>query len=228
MDEHFAHVGPGLVQRGAEWAASPVLQLAVAELARQGVHEMAHRFIAGATPRQALPQLRRLADRGVATSLDLLGEATLSEAEADAYQVRYQELLTTLTKAAGSLAPRGAQWTGVPPINISIKCSALSAHFEPAAPEFVSRAVTARLRPLLRRARQSGAYLHFDLEQYRDKDLIHRIFADLALDPEFADYPHLGIVVQAYLRDAPDDLARLRELAERRGAPITIRLVKGA
>ena len=66
------------------------------------------------------------------------------------------------------------------------------------------------------------------MEQYRYKDLVHRTFADAVLDAEFRDYPHLGIVVQAYLRDAHDDVGRLRDLAARRGTPFSIRLVKGA
>ncbi|MGH2626001.1 MAG: bifunctional proline dehydrogenase/L-glutamate gamma-semialdehyde dehydrogenase, partial [Anaerolineales bacterium] len=52
--------------------------------------------------------------------------------------------------------------------------------------------------------------------------------ADAVLSSGFRDWEDIGIVVQAYLRDAPADIARLRTLAEQRGAPITVRLVKGA
>ena len=48
------------------------------------------------------------------------------------------------------------------------------------------------------------------------------------MEDEFRTYPHLGIVVQAYLRHADPRLERMLELAKERGAPITIRLVKGA
>src|SRR3712207_6870958 len=41
-----------------------------------GVRHMAHRFIVGETPDDAMPVLRGLWKRGVATSVDLLGEAT--------------------------------------------------------------------------------------------------------------------------------------------------------
>ena len=69
-------------------------------------------------------------------------------------------------------------------------------------PEYVSEVARARLRPLLALAKERGAFINFDMEQYRYKDLVHRTFADAVLDTEFIDYPHLGIVVQAYLRDA--------------------------
>ncbi|MGH7607654.1 MAG: bifunctional proline dehydrogenase/L-glutamate gamma-semialdehyde dehydrogenase, partial [Gemmatimonadales bacterium] len=72
------------------------------------------------------------------------------------------------------------------------------------------------------------AFINFDMEQFRYKDLAHRTFEDAVLEPEFARYPHLGIVVQAYLRDARDDVARMADLAGRRGTPFSVRLVKGA
>jgi len=75
---------------------------------------------------------------------------------------------------------------------------------------------------------EHGAFINFDMEQYRYKDLVQRTFVALVLKDEFAAFPHLGIVVQAYLRDAVDDLTRYRELAKQRRTPFTIRLVKGA
>jgi hypothetical protein len=117
---------------------------------------------------------------------------------------------------------------GCPAVNISVKLSALCPHLEPAAPEYVSREARGRLRPLLRLARERGAFINFDMEQYRYRDLVQMAFTDLLLEDEFRDNPHVGIVVQAYLRDALDDVARLRALAETRGTPFSVRLVKGA
>jgi RHH-type proline utilization regulon transcriptional repressor/proline dehydrogenase/delta 1-pyrroline-5-carboxylate dehydrogenase len=189
---------------------------------------MADRFIAGETPEEAVPALRNLAREGVASTVDLLGEETLSDAEADAYLARYMELLETLSSNAEAISPRGEQWAAVPPVNISIKLSALCAHLEPAAPEYVSETARKRLRPLLRLAMQQGAFINFDVEQYRYKELVQRTFADVITEAEFTDFPHVGIVVQAYLRDALEDLDWLKRLAQRRGAPFSVRLVKGA
>ncbi|HVP05339.1 MAG TPA: proline dehydrogenase family protein [Dehalococcoidia bacterium] len=225
--QYFRGVHQPLIGATAGIASTPVFRPILSRVVREGVFAMAGRFIAGATPEEAVPALAALARDDVAYTVDLLGEETLSDAEADAYLERYLQLIRTLS-AAENVTPPGAQWADVPHVNISVKLSALCPHLEPAAPEWVSTAARERLRPLLRQAMESGAFINFDMEQFRYKDLLHTAFADALLEPEFSAYPHAGIVVQAYLRDAAADVGRLRELAERRGTPFSVRLVKGA
>ncbi len=226
--QYFRDPAPPLVHTASGLAAQPVFRPVLSQVVRQGVFAMAHRFIAGSTPKEAIPPLRSLAREGSGFTVDLLGEETLSDAEADAYAARYADLLQTLAASVDAVAPHGKEWEGVPPVNISVKLSALCAHFEPAAPAHVSEVTRARLRPFLRLAREHNAFVNFDMEQYRYRRLAHQVFADLVTETEFADMTRVGIVVQAYLRDAGEDLARLLALARRRGAPLTIRLVKGA
>ena len=57
-------------------------------------------------------------------------------------------------------------------------------------------------------ARDRGAHVHFDMEHYDAKDLTLSLFRELLAEDEFADVA-AGIVIQAYLRDARDDLADL-------------------
>src|ERR1700755_1822846 len=57
-------------------------------LAGVAVHRMAQRFIVGQGPRYAAPALARLWRAGAAASVDLLGEATVTAAEADRYTAR--------------------------------------------------------------------------------------------------------------------------------------------
>ena len=218
----------GLIHAASGLAAQPVFRPVLSRAVRQGVFAMAHRFIAGDTSLAALPALRDLARDGIAYTVDLLGEETLSDEEADAYLRRYVELIETLAASATEVSPHGERWAEAPPVNVSIKLSALCPHLEPAAPEWLSASARERLRPLLRSAMEHGAFINFDMEQFRHKDLVHRVFADIVTEPEFAAYPHLGIVVQAYLRDALDDIAALEALAERRDTAFTVRLVKGA
>jgi RHH-type proline utilization regulon transcriptional repressor/proline dehydrogenase/delta 1-pyrroline-5-carboxylate dehydrogenase len=227
--QYFRGAQPGLIGAASGLAAEPIFRPVLSQVVRQGVFSMARRFIAGRNAEEALPALRELARESVGYTVDLLGEETLSDAEAEAYLARYSELIETLSAHAPDTAP-GPEgvWEGVPPVNISIKLSALCAHFEPAAPEYVSEVTRRRLRPLLRLARERGAFINFDMEQFRYKDLVHAAFKDIVSEDEFRGYPHFGVVVQAYLRDALDDVRRLRLLAERRGAPLTVRLVKGA
>ncbi len=66
------------------------------------------------------------------------------------------------------------------------------------------------------------------MEDHNLKDLTFDIFRRIGDDPEFKDYPHIGIVLQAYLRSAEDDARRLIEWARARGTPVKVRLVKGA
>ncbi|HWO74165.1 MAG TPA: proline dehydrogenase family protein, partial [Dehalococcoidia bacterium] len=223
--QYFREDAPAIVHLGAELSRPPFFRPVVSRIVRESVFAMAHRFIAGATPEEAAPRLRDLARNGVGYTVDLLGEATLSELEADAYAERYRDLLERLSQGRG---PEGPLWQGVPPVNVSIKLSSLYSQFQPAAPEAVSEAVRARLLPLLLLARERGAFVNVDMEQYVYKDLVRRVFADAVSDPRLRDWPNAGIVVQAYLRGAEEDIDGLRDLAESRGAPITVRLVKGA
>src|SRR5688500_20302196 len=53
--------------------------------AAAGVRRMAHRFIVGEDPRAALGDLKDLWKDGVASTVDLLGEATVTQSEAQRY-----------------------------------------------------------------------------------------------------------------------------------------------
>ncbi len=222
--QYFREGSPAPIRFGSAVAGTGAFRPVLSKVVRQGVFAMADRFIGGTGPRDALPRLRELQEAGTAYTIDLLGEATLSEREADAYLDRYLELVAELAADAQESAARA----DIRQPNVSVKLSALTSHFEPAAPTATEEAVLVRLHPLLRAARDAGVFLNIDMEQYRFKDLTHGIFERIALAPEFRDWPDLGIVVQAYLKDAEADVERLSRLARKRGTAITVRLVKGA
>src|SRR5215211_2255362 len=69
------------------------------------VRQMAGRFIVGESARDALPELRRLWERGVATTVDLLGEATVTAEEGRRYADRCDETLVQLASAARAWTP---------------------------------------------------------------------------------------------------------------------------
>ena len=204
----------------------------LAWLARQAAAHMAHRFIAGETPAEALATVRRLRRQRLGFTADLLGEAVISEAEAEVYQ---QTCLDLLRGLAGPLAdePEIAQIDRdehgpIPRANLSLKLTSLTARFDALHAETTCDRVAARLRPILRTARTLGAYVHIDMEQYAHKDLAFTIFRNVLSEPEFRDWPDVGIVAQAYLPETEEDLRALSTWVERRGAPVTVRLVKGA
>jgi proline dehydrogenase len=209
---------------------------ALGKAAATGVKHMAHRFIVGEDPAAALSVLRDLWRDGVASSVDLLGEATVTQAEAERYARRCADALDTLVAASASW-PARAQLErdasgALPRANLSVKVSALTPLLRPDAPERGQRDAAERLRPLLRRAKEHGAHLHIDMESLDSRDAVLELILALLGEPEFRDGPSAGMVLQAYLRDSPQTLDTILDwlggAGGERAHPLTIRLVKGA
>ena len=200
--------------------------------ARFGATQMAGRFITGYDGPSAIKTIERLRRRGMAFTLDVLGESTTSYTRADQYAQVYHDLIDQLTRVSKS-------WTTIPlidkdasgpmpAVNLSIKLTGLDPHFDAIAPERAIRTVSERLRPLLRHARRTGAFLNIDMESTKDRELTFELFKTLMMEDEFRDWADIGIVVQAYLTDGELDLAQLLEWGRRRGQRFAVRLVKGA
>ena len=202
--------------------------------ATAGVRHMAHRFIVGDTPRDALPLLGELWDDGVGTSLDLLGEATVTVEEADRYAARCDEALHTLAEATAGWPPReGLERDSagtLPRANLSVKVSALTPLLRPEAPEAGMRDAGNRLRALLRTAHEVGGHLHVDMESLDSREAVLGLVLELLGDEEFMEGPSAGIVLQAYLRDSSATLERVLDWCSKHHArpPLVVRLVKGA
>ena len=207
---------------------------ALGAAAATGVRRMAHRFIVGEDPQAALGVLRELWKDGVASSVDLLGEATVTQAEAQRYADRCADALDTIVAASRRWPARpqlehdGAG--ALPRANLSVKVSALTPLLRPDGPERGKRDAADRLRPLLRRAKDLGAHLHIDMESMDSRDAVLELILELLSEDEFRAEPSAGLVLQAYLRDSPQTLDTILEWLGRveRGHPLTVRLVKGA
>ncbi len=65
---------------------------------RGNIEKMARSFIIGETSEQALESIRKLRRDGFAFTIDILGEATVNEMEAESYMQQYMELFDTLEK----------------------------------------------------------------------------------------------------------------------------------
>ncbi|MEZ6056189.1 MAG: proline dehydrogenase family protein [Planctomycetaceae bacterium] len=236
LQEYFEEV-----QEHLPWAGRLVLKIsqpdslagkALALSARRNARRMAERFIAGTRVDEVFASVSKLRRKGLAFTLDLLGEAVVSEAEADTYQQQYLQLIE-------GLAPQANQWPGtaqldrdshgwLPRCQVSLKLSALYSQFRPVDPVGTSRHVKERLRPILRAAQEHHAFVHVDMEHYAFKDLTLDIFKEVLMEEEFRNWPDCGIVIQAYLPEAQADLHSLLQWVETRGTPVWIRLVKGA
>jgi RHH-type transcriptional regulator, proline utilization regulon repressor / proline dehydrogenase / delta 1-pyrroline-5-carboxylate dehydrogenase len=193
---------------------------------------MARMFMIGSEEKEIVATLLKLHEQGIAFTVDILGEAVVSEPEADQYAQRYLDLMNMLARETGrwgppcrsDVTPRGE----IPRLNVSIKISALYSQIHPADPDTAIEKLSARLRPILRRARELGAFINFDMESYVLKNLTLRLFKSVFSEPEFADGPACGLAMQAYLKDCEADLRDAVSWARARKRRIAVRLVKGA
>jgi len=230
LQEYLADTSDGftpLIRAGVRLAG--VVPWLSARVLRWNVSEMAHQFIAGKNPRDLMKTLRKRRAQKIGFTVDLLGEAVVSEREADEYAARCLELLEILARETqGWTDPLGKNSGLFPVVNLSVKISALYSQINPADPTDAIAHLAPKLRPILRRARELGAFINFDMESYDHKNITLELFKTIFTEREFKDWPHAGIVIQAYLRDADADLRDLIEWGRARGTRFTVRLVKGA
>jgi len=196
------------------------------------VETLAHKYIAGENIKQTLKTIERLRKDKMGFTLDLLGEAVITEAEAQSYLQSYLDLMEQLTQEAQKWSPVQeidfADGEPLPRVQVSVKLTAFYSQFDPLDPQGSRERVCDRIRTLLRRAQELGAAVHFDMEQYVYKDMTFAILKDLLMEEEFRTRTDIGMTVQAYLRDSENDAKALINWAKQRGYPITVRLVKGA
>ena len=199
---------------------------------KKNVTEMAKMFITGETPKEALPKLIQARKQNKCFTVDLLGEATLSEKEALEYQKRYIQLINDLV-ADGQTWSHNSQIDEdengeIPKVNVSVKVTSLYSQIKEEAWEESKHKIKERLRPIFYLAKDRNVFINIDMEQYSHKNLTIELFKELLMEEDFRKYPHFGIVLQAYLRDCWKDTNDLVEFAIKRETPFTIRLVKGA
>src|SRR3954466_14494084 len=232
LDEVDAKPPP--LRAAMKMAESRAGRTALGAAAAAGVRHMAHRFIVGDTPRAAVGELRSMWRDGVAASLDLLGEATVTAEEADRYAARCSDALEELARAYEKVPEREhleRDSVGrLPRANLSVKVTALTPLIRPEAPELGRDDAARRLRPLLERARERGVHLHIDMESVDALETTFELVFGLLDEPALADGPSAGVVLQAYLRESPAHLDRILEWARGSGRwrPLVLRLVKGA
>ncbi|MDP7008424.1 MAG: proline dehydrogenase family protein [Phycisphaerales bacterium] len=216
---------PGL---GMGLKAGGMMQGTMTKTVTNQITKMAERFIAGTNATSALPSLEKIWNEGVAFSVDLLGEACVSDAEALEYRQRYLDLLTNLPQSVSSWKPQPVLENDhlgpIPRTNISIKISSLFANTDPIAHDQSIDGLFEALKPILEEAGRNGTLINFDMEQFEYKDLTLDLFMRCC---DEIDFP-AGLAMQSYLRSGDDDAKRIIEWSKRTDRPVTVRLVKGA
>ncbi|MDH5576584.1 MAG: proline dehydrogenase family protein, partial [Nitrospirota bacterium] len=211
---------------------NPVMARVGTRILRFQFLKMAYTFMAGQSIEDALPTLTHLWNHHCACSIDLLGEATVSETEADQYHHRCLQTLTYLqqaTEAWGSQPPLEKDHLGpLPRVQLSLKLSALYSQLDPIDFQASYEGIAPRLRSIIEKAQTMPAAITFDMEQAELGPLIVYIFTRQFSEPSFQDFPHACIALQAYLTQSAQTLDMLLDWGKTRDAPFGIRLVKGA
>lgn len=175
-------------------------------------------------PEKLLKHMRQRRKENVRINLNHLGEAILGEAEAE------HRVSTYLS----DLADPEVEY-------ISIKISTIYSQMNLLGWEDTLNALSTRLRKLYSSAkthlyvlptgRKVPKFINLDMEEYRDLHLTIELFRRVLDEPEFFDFS-AGIVLQSYLPDAflmqQELTAWAMHRVARGGAPIKIRIVKGA
>lgn len=163
-------------------------QLAATTVSKS-VETLAHKYIAGENLEQVIKTVERLRKDKMAFTIDLLGEAVITETEAESYLNRYLELMQQLTQVAKTWAPvpeiDKADGENIPQVQVSVKLTAFYSQFNPLDAGGSEEQVIDRIRILLRRAKELGAAVHFDMEQYEYKDLTLSILKQVLMEEEF-------------------------------------------
>lgn len=194
-------------------------------LVRKGVDMamrlMGEQFVTGETIAEALANARKLEEKGFRYSYDMLGEAALTAADAQAYMVSYQQAIHAIGKASNG---RGI-YEGP---GISIKLSALHPRYSRAQYDRVMDELYPRLKSLTLLARQYDIGINIDAEEADRLEISLDLLEKLCFEPELAGWNGISFVIQAYQKRCPFVIDYLIDLATRSRRRLMIRLVKGA
>ncbi|MBW6416945.1 bifunctional proline dehydrogenase/L-glutamate gamma-semialdehyde dehydrogenase PutA [Celeribacter sp. PS-C1] len=203
----------GLVKRMGE----PVIRTAVS----RAMKEMGQQFVLGQTIDAAMTRAKGQEAKGFTYSYDMLGEAAMTQADADAYAKAYSDAMTAIAKGCtkGSVADNPG---------ISVKLSALHPRYDVAQEARVMAELVPVLRDLARQARAAGMGFNIDAEEQARLTLSLRVIRAVLEDENLAGWDGFGVVVQAYGKRAGLALDWLYQTAEELDRKLMVRLVKGA
>ncbi|MCW2973295.1 MAG: L-proline dehydrogenase [Thermoleophilia bacterium] len=178
-------------------------------LPRGLVRRISAPYIAGSTLDTAMHAVQGLAAQGLGTTLDVLGEAITSRAEAEATRDAYLAAAAALGALEDS-SPVAAGVIGAGVRNVSVKLTALGLGID-------DQLVHDNVAAIARAMADIGGFVRIDMEDSPYTDATLELFRTLQAE----GHDNLGIVVQAYLRRTAGDVAQLAAAGAR------VRVVKG-
>jgi RHH-type transcriptional regulator, proline utilization regulon repressor / proline dehydrogenase / delta 1-pyrroline-5-carboxylate dehydrogenase len=203
----------------------PLLARAGVPLVRKAVDRamrvVGTQFVTGRNMAEALTRTAWREARGFRFSYDMLGEAALTDEDAQRYAAAYAQAIDALGRVA---AGRGV----IEGPGISIKLSALHPRYQRAQHDRVRDELYPRLLALAEQAFRHGVGFNLDAEEAERLDISLDLLERLCLEPALAGWDGIGFVVQAYQKRCPQVIDYLVDLARRSGHRLMLRLVKGA
>ena len=182
---------------------------------------MGEQFVTGETISEALANARKYEAEGFRYSYDMLGEAAMTEADAQRYLASYEQAIHAIGQAS-----RGRGIYEGP--GISIKLSALHPRYSRAQHERVISELYGRLKSLTMLARQYDIGINIDAEEADRLEISLDLLERLCFEPDLAGWNGIGFVVQGYQKRCPFVIDYVIDLARRSRHRLMIRLVKGA
>ncbi len=203
-------------------AGEPVIRLAV----RQAMRIMGHQFVMGRTIKEAVDRSTEKQNRAYRYSYDMLGEAALTQPDAERYHRAYKDAIAALGARGPASIKNEKSVLDAP--SISIKLSALHPRYEVAKRARVHAELTPKLLELAQLAKKNGIGLTVDAEEADRLELSLDVIAAVHADASLAGWDGYGLAVQAYQKRAPFVIDWLAEQARTAGRRFCVRLVKGA
>lgn len=202
-----------LIAKGGEPLIRKGVDMAMRMLGKQ--------FVTGETIGEALANGREREARGYRFSYDMLGEAAMTEADAQRYLKDYVTAIHAIGKESNG---RGI-YEGP---GISVKLSAIHPRYARLKHERMMSELLPRLKDLFLLAKQYNIGLNIDAEEADRLEISMDLVEALANDPDLNGFEGIGIVVQAYQKRCPYVIDFLIDLARRTSHRFMVRLVKGA
>ena len=202
-----------LVKRMGE----PVVRTAVG----QAMKELGRQFVLGRTIEEATKRASKLESQGYTYSYDMLGEGARNMEDANRYFDAYVKAIHVIGKAAQGRGPRRSP-------GISIKLSAIHPRYEFTHKDRVMSELVPQLKALCMLGKEYNIGLTVDAEESERLDISLDIIEAVFLDDDLGDWHGFGLAVQAYQKRAIHVIDWLKQLTEKAGRKLMVRLVKGA
>ncbi|QIC64322.1 trifunctional transcriptional regulator/proline dehydrogenase/L-glutamate gamma-semialdehyde dehydrogenase [Acinetobacter schindleri] len=182
---------------------------------------MGEQFVTGETIDEALKNAERLEEKGFQYSYDMLGEAALTDPDAERYYQDYQNAI----HAIGQASTDKDVYNGP---GISIKLSALHPRYQRSQMDRVNDELYSKVLNLAVLAKKYNIGLNIDAEETERLEISLELLERLCFEPTLNDWKGIGFVIQAYQKRCFYVVDYIIDLAKRSQKRLMIRLVKGA